>query len=206
MSATPGVPSRVKVLRRLLLAWLLGVLALSVVGMHQLSLGHAFAKPPVGGHHHAAGQPGAASADHHGDDHGGPGGSGTHARTRSADLTTAVVRTAVLSTGGMTAGEVSAGTVSDVAGGGSAVLTAATPMTDRGGSAGDDTCPGCGEHSMALGACLLALSLLVLSWLLPPPRGRLLPPMLRLRVVAAVVLVLRRVPPLTLAELSILRT
>jgi hypothetical protein len=61
---------------------------------------------------------------------------------------------------------------------------------------------------MALGSCLLALTLLVLSWLLVPPRPtHVLPSLLpRLTSAVAVSTVGRLVPPLSLAELSLLRT
>lgn len=77
--------------------------------------------------------------------------------------------------------------------------------TTDGGLGG--ACPGCADHQMALGSCLLALSLLVLTWLLVPPRPRHVPPFLvsllapKLSSVAG-----RLVPPLSLAELSLLRT
>lgn len=75
------------------------------------------------------------------------------------------------------------------------------------GLAGED-CLTCGDHEMALGSCLLALTLLVLGWLLLPPRLRLLPPFLRPRVAAVLVrpAYLWLVPALTLTELSLRRT
>lgn len=69
----------------------------------------------------------------------------------------------------------------------------------------DNGCPACGGHTMALGSCLLALTLLVLSWWFAPPRSRLaLQTLWRPAPVPA--MVGRRVPSLSLAELSILRT
>lgn len=79
-----------------------------------------------------------------------------------------------------------------------------TPNDGSGGH--QQGCPGCASHTMAFGACLLALTLLVLSWWLAPPRVRLLPPRLPARLVMVVALVGQRVPALSLAELSILRT
>lgn len=70
----------------------------------------------------------------------------------------------------------------------------------------DEGCPGCGNHTMALGACLLALTLLVLSWWLAPPRARLLPPRKSARPATLIPRVRRRIPALSLTELSILRT
>jgi hypothetical protein len=67
-------------------------------------------------------------------------------------------------------------------------------------------CAGCGGHTMAFGACLLAFTLLVLSWWLAPPTVRLLPPRLLARPSALIPPGHRRVPALSLAELSILRT
>ena len=64
------------------------------------------------------------------------------------------------------------------------------------------------EHQMLFGACLLALSLLALSWMLSPPRLRDLPPFLLPRLAAARLgLVLGRVvPALSLTEMSLRRT
>jgi len=59
---------------------------------------------------------------------------------------------------------------------------------------------------MALGACLLALTLLVLSWWLAPPRVRHLPPRMLWRPATASTLLGRWVPAMLLAELSVLRT
>ena len=72
---------------------------------------------------------------------------------------------------------------------------------------GDD-CLTCGDHEMALGSCLLALTLLVLGWLLLPPRLRLVPPFLRPRLAIALVRpnYVRIVPALSLTELSLRRT
>ena len=85
------------------------------------------------------------------------------------------------------------------------VLMAVSPADGSSGGH-EESCAGCGSHTMALGACLLALTLLVLFWWLAPPRVRLLPPRLLARPVALISLVYRRVPALSLSELSILRT
>lgn len=144
-------------LRHLLLTTSLTVVVLSIVGMHQLSVGHDVATGPTTSSHaesvHGA-EPGAmlptAMAEHTGD-HFNPG----------------------------------------------------TPTGVPGG-----VCPDCADHQMALGSCLLALTLLVLSWLLAPPRACRVLPFLLPRLAPAVVVstVARLVPSLSLAELSVLRT
>jgi hypothetical protein len=85
------------------------------------------------------------------------------------------------------------------------VLTAKHPADGSSGGH-EDGCAGCGSHTMAFGACLLAFTLLVLSWWLAPPTVRLLPPRLLARPSALIPPGHRRVPALSLAELSILRT
>lgn len=137
---------------RFLLALALGVVALSVIGMHQLSLGHTFAAPPAGvqpagTHHREASDHGRASA----------------------------------SAGDQTLSE--------------------TMITGAG-----DGCPGCVGHGMAFSACLLALTLLVLGWLLAPPRARHLPPRRLRRPATRPTSAGRRVPALSLAQLATLRT
>jgi len=86
-------------------------------------------------------------------------------------------------------------------------LPAAHATSGPGGLAADD-CPTCGDHDMALGCRLLALSLLVLSWALPSPRLRQLPPFLRLHLPSALFRpgYVRMVPSLSLTELSLRRT
>lgn len=71
-----------------------------------------------------------------------------------------------------------------------------------------DGCPDCSDHLMAFGSCLLALTLLVLSWLLTPPRPRQVPPSLvpRQPLAPGLFAAGRHVPSLSLAELSLLRT
>ena len=83
----------------------------------------------------------------------------------------------------------------------------AEPATGAAGSDEQD-CPSCAGHQMALSTCLLALTLLVLTWLLAPPRLRHLPPFLlpRLAYTSAVTALGRLVPSLTLTELSLRRT
>ena len=71
-----------------------------------------------------------------------------------------------------------------------------------------DVCPDCADHQMAFGSCLLALTLLVLSWSLIPPLLRHLPPFLLPRLTPTLVGpgLGRLVPPLSLTELSVRRT
>jgi hypothetical protein len=86
-------------------------------------------------------------------------------------------------------------------------LLAASAATDVGGY-GDEGCLTCDDHEMAFRSCLLALTLLVFSWLLRPPRLRHLPPFLLPRLAPAMIrLTLSRlVPSLSLTELSLRRT
>ncbi len=79
-------------------------------------------------------------------------------------------------------------------------------MTPDGSWSEDDACPGCGGHPMGFTACLLALTLLVLFWWLVPPRVRRLPPKPSRRLAAVMAVPARRVPALSMTELSILRT
>ena len=85
------------------------------------------------------------------------------------------------------------------------VLMALDPADGSSGGH-EEGCAGCGGHTMAFGACLLAFTLLVLSWWLAPPTVRLLPPRLLARPSALIPPGHRRVPALSLAELSIVRT
>lgn len=73
-------------------------------------------------------------------------------------------------------------------------------------SGGDDVCPDCGHHTMAFGACLPALTLLVLAWLLAPPQVRHLPPLWLWQPRIMAVLAGRPLPALSLAQLSVRRT
>ena len=77
-----------------------------------------------------------------------------------------------------------------------------------GAGSAEEACPGCADHQMVLTSCLLALTLLVLTWLLTPPRLRHLPPFLLPRLTAATAgsTLGRLVPSLTLTELSLRRT
>lgn len=86
-------------------------------------------------------------------------------------------------------------------------LSAGHAASDGAGLAADD-CPTCGDHDMALGSCLLALTLLVLSWALLAPRLRQLPPFLRLHLPPALARpnYVRMIPALSLTELSLRRT
>lgn len=83
----------------------------------------------------------------------------------------------------------------------------AEPVTNAAGS-GESGCAGCAGHQMVVSTCLLALTLLVLTWLLAPPRLRHLPPFLlpRLSHISAGSTLGRLVPSLTLTELSLRRT
>jgi hypothetical protein len=178
-------------LRRVLLASALCVVVLGVVGMHQLSLGHDFAAPPAaGGDHHGAAhhavQPegarqmvGTVLAAH-----------GPHTAPMSADPTGSLT----VAMGGQD--QTDSGQKIDA------------PTATWGGpsSVGGDACPDCGHHSMAFSTCLLAMTLLVLTWLLTPPQVRHLPPRWLWRPATVAVLVGRPLPALSLAELSILRT
>ncbi len=179
-------------LRRLLLVSALCVVVLSVVGMHQLSLGHDFAAPPAaGGDQHGAAH--LAAVQHQfarqmtGADlaaHGPP------AAAMSADP----VGVLAVAMGGHD--ETGAGRKIDTP-----VATWAVPS-----SVGGDACPGCGHHSMAFSTCLLAMTLLVLTWLLTPPQTRHLPPRWLWRPATVAVLIGRPLPALSLTELSLLRT
>lgn len=144
-------------LRRLLLASCLLVVALTVVGMHQLSVRHAVATGYAGGHAHDTAL---------GHDAGGP---------------------------------------NPVSVAGAADAAVGPPGTLAG--VGQDVCPGCGDHEMAFGSCLLALTLLVLAWtLVRPPRPLLpflLPPPLSPRTNPRAG---RLVPALSLTEMSLRRT
>ena len=133
--------------RHLLLGLSLVVVMLSIVGMHQLSVGHDVA---TGGQHGVAtgGQHGAhehAAASNHLD---------STAHSHGSDVVMAVAGV-----------DVSAG----------------HPTSGGAGLAAGD-CLTCRDHNMALGSCLLALTLLVLSWALLPPPLRQLPPFLRLHL------------------------
>lgn len=85
------------------------------------------------------------------------------------------------------------------------IVAGIQPQLSQGGSLGDD-CPGCGGHHLAFGACLLALTLLVLSWWLAPPRVRHVPPRMLWRPGTVVTLLGRGLPALSLAQLCLLRT
>jgi hypothetical protein len=143
-------------LRHLLLTLSLVVVTLSVLGMHQLSVGHDLATGPVGRH-----------ADAEATSHGG-----------SAGVTMPLALDA----------------------------SAGQPSIDGRGAGA--ACPDCGDHQMTVESCLLALTLLVLSWMLGAPRLRHLPPFLLPRLTPTMVgpSVGRLVPPLSLTELSLRRT
>jgi len=142
-----------------MLALSLIVVTLSIVGMHQLSVGHEVATGQTA-HAHFHAVPHA----HH---------SGAQAMQGVATAAQAVHRT-----------------------------------SEAGVDAAGSACPDCPDHRMALGTCLLALTLLVLSWTPVPPRFRHLPPFLLPRVApyALAWVVGRLVPSLSLTELSLRRT
>ena len=195
-AATSGVGSRwVDWLRRVVLASALCVVVLGVVGMHQLSLGHDFATPAAAGGH-----PERGAGHHDGVQHevaqqmdGADRASrGPHEAVISVDSAGAIAYAIAPAAQNQTnAGQRV---------GGSAAASGGFP------SAEGDACPGCGQHSMAFSACLLAMTLLVLSWLLTPPQIRNLPPRWRWQSVTVAVLVGRPLPAMSLTELSILRT
>lgn len=172
--------------RHTLVVLALGVVALSFVGMHQLSLGHMFVTP-FRDHHHAAAAnaPAMAHAD--------------HAMAASAPLPTSSqamsqplsppMSQPMSQPGAQLGGHESAAHV------------------NSGTGVADDGCPGCAGHVMGFGSCVLALTLLVLFWWLRLPQPRHLPPQHRRhpRVVSVVHRDLRT-RALSLVELSILRT
>ena len=163
--------------RRAFLAVGLFVVAFSIVGMHQLSLNHELAAP-------SSSIVSAAAATNVGHQH-----SSAHDHDTAGHVTGA--------------GSASLG---DVEYSGQPGPRAVDPPNGSFGDGHENNCPGCSSHSMAFGACLLAFTLLVLSWWLAPPRARLLPPRLLARPLPLITPVRRRVPPLSLTELSILRT
>jgi hypothetical protein len=75
-----------------------------------------------------------------------------------------------------------------------------------GPSLAGENCPDCGNHTMAFGLCLLALTLLVVRWLLIPPLLRHLPPSLLGKPPPVLALLGRQVPSMTLVQLSVRRT
>lgn len=156
-------------LRRALLTMALGLVALSVIGMHQLSSGHSFAAPAVATQQHAAA--GHAHAEAHVGDL-APRSGGAHDTKASAEA--------------WGPAEVSAGSSGGL-------------LVDG------DGCAGCASHT-AFTVCLLALTLLMMSWWLAPPRVRPLPPQPRRLPNTVATVVSRQVPPLSLGELCILRT
>jgi len=143
---------------RALLLGAVVVIAMSVLGMHQLSVHHAFAAPPTGSDaHHAAvvvmpdmGQESAADHNHE------------------------------------------AGTVLE---------------SSLASASGSELCPsGCDDHRLLVVTCLLALTLLVTSWLLRPPGSRPLPSSAAWRRSRTMSPPCRRRPALTLVELAVRRT
>lgn len=151
-------------LRHFVLDLSLVVLTLSIVGMHQLSVGHDAA---TGQASHQAHTDTAASGPVEAAPHGhGP------AEVALAD---------------------------------SHLLAAAAASV---GGASYEICPTCDDHKMALGSCLLALTLLVFTWFVRPPPLRHVPPFLLPRLAPAMIrpTLSRLVPSLSFTELSLRRT
>jgi hypothetical protein len=69
-----------------------------------------------------------------------------------------------------------------------------------------DHCSNCGSHQMAFSTCLLALTLLVLAWSMAPPGLRVIAPNSRLALPRPGSHVVRRIPAMSLVELSLRRT
>lgn len=173
-----------KTLRRALLTIGLAVVAVCVVGMHQLSSDHTLATADSGPLHHA-GALQAMTA-------GGPGdpGLGGHPGDHAGDeMVTAITDT----TGSLSAASVT----------GTVIATAATWVTSN---SGDEGCASCGSHVMLMASCLLALTMVVASWLLRLPRAHTLPwrPIGLSTIVTTGRFRIR--PPLSLVELSLRRT
>ena len=74
------------------------------------------------------------------------------------------------------------------------------------GSNANSCWPDCGDHQISVLSCLLALTLLMLSWLLAPPRERRQTSSAELRPTPRVVHSNNRRVSLSLAELSVRRT
>ncbi|HEX8509085.1 MAG TPA: hypothetical protein VF635_06260 [Propionibacteriaceae bacterium] len=167
-------------LRRGLLAAALCVVVLGVVGMHQLSFGHSLATPP------------AADSHEHGATH-------PHAVHNQAAEQTEGANPA----GGVA--HATAGGVQDKQANAGRRISERAATWGGSSSGGGDACPGCGQHSMAFSVCLLAFTLLVLTWLLTPPTARRPPPRWLRQPPTPAVPTSRPVPALSLAELSVLR-
>lgn len=86
---------------------------------------------------------------------------------------------------------------------GMAQLEASSASPQHDGGAGG--CLSCGDHPVVMALCVLALALLVLGWRLPRPWSRLVPPPGR-RPRPSRPAKVRRLPALTLVELSVSRT
>jgi hypothetical protein len=70
----------------------------------------------------------------------------------------------------------------------------------------DDHCSDCGSHQTAFLTCLLALTLLVLAWSIAPPGLRVIAPSSRLAQPRPGPQLVRRIPAMSLLELSLRRT
>lgn len=184
-------------LRRLILCSALFLVVLGVLGMHQLYLGHDFATPPqAGNHEHGEGHHEAAKHEvmlHE-----------VTQQMEDADLAGRSLHQATADA------DPSAGLAfaTDVQGQTDASRKTGASAASWGGSSrvGGDACPDCGQHSMAFGACLVAMTLLVLTWLLRRPRVQPLPPRWLRQPATVTVLVGRVLPALSLTELSVRRT
>ncbi|WP_375424363.1 hypothetical protein [uncultured Friedmanniella sp.] len=156
---------------RLFVGLVLGVAALGVIAMHQLSLGHMFVAP-----------------------------SSSHDHPTGMSMATATGPSSRMAVEPGVAVEPNKATELVQAAGSRPEKVSAV------GSAGDNGCAGCaGDHAMIFASCVLTLTLLVLFWWLVLPRLRLAPPLPRWRPHLGLV-GRRRVPAMSLTELSILRT
>ncbi|MBA3529977.1 MAG: hypothetical protein H0T91_11850 [Propionibacteriaceae bacterium] len=162
--------------RRTLLSFGILVVSLSLVGMHQLSINHAFATAEL-----TSQTAGDTRAHHHADR--------VHQRG-TADA-------GVLDERVMDEGRSGSATIKA-----SVTMMPAAMMDD----VTDGDCATCGSHAMLFASCLLALTLLVLSWQLRHPRWRPVPFFLTRPPTPSVSSLGRRRPPLSVVELSLRRT
>jgi hypothetical protein len=79
-----------------------------------------------------------------------------------------------------------------------AMSAAVMPTTDH--------CSGCSSHQVAFSSCLLALTLLVLAWSIAPPGSRVIAPISRPAQARPGSHLARRIPAMSLLELSLRRT
>lgn len=125
----------------------------------------------------------------------------SHTHGLAADAGTAITGAkttgAALSDGGMSNAAPSNGGASDVA---TVSVPGALPGADSA-----EGCASCGHHPTAMALCILALSLLLLVWRVPPLRSRLIPP-ITASYVPSWAPAPRQPRPLSQAELSVCRT